>query len=90
MVKMGCTALLFTAVLFCEIFACVVNQSGKMALILIPLLLMPLPMVLLRLCGGGGDFMSDAPKGKHCMCPMYPRRVCMCPEETLVSEQCLP
>ena len=66
MVKMGLTALLFTAVLFCEIFACVVDQSGKMAIILVPLLLMPAPLILLRACGGVDDFMSTAPKGRHC------------------------
>lgn len=68
MVKIACTALLFTSVLFCEIFACVVDQSGKMAFIIIPLLLTPMPMLLLRRCGGGDDFMSTSPKGRHCAC----------------------
>ena len=66
MARMAIVAALFTAVLFCEIFACVVSQSGKPALILIPMLLMPMPLMLLRCCGGGDDFMSSGPKGRHC------------------------
>lgn len=59
-------AALFTAVIFCEIFACVVSESGKPALIIIPMLMMPVPLLLLRCCGGGDDFMSSGPKGRHC------------------------
>ena len=67
MAKMAIVAALVTSVLFCEIFACVVSQSGKPALIILPMLMMPVPLLLLRCCGGD-DFMSSGPRGRHCAC----------------------
>ena len=64
---MAIVAALVTSVLFCEIFACVVSQSGKPALIILPMLMMPVPLLLLRCCGGD-DFMSSGPRGRHCAC----------------------
>ena len=75
-VRMTCTALVVTAVVFMEIFACVMpNDDGKgswvLLTILVPLFLTPVPLLLLRCCGAGDSF-SSGPKARHCA-----RRHCM-------------
>lgn len=99
MAKMAIVAALVTSVLFCEIFACVVSQSGKPALIILPMLMMPVPLLLLRCCGGD-DFMSSGPRGRHCACApslqankalSIPSAACTCMrrEECLLSSMLL-
>jgi hypothetical protein len=63
--KMVFTAFVVTAVFFMEIFAGVISQRGEMSVIVVPLVLMPMPLMCLRCCGGGDAF-GSGPKWKHC------------------------
>lgn len=68
--KMGCTAFVITAVLFMEIFACVPTPGQKendwiLLISLIPMLLMPVPVLLMRCCGDSDGILASSPKFKH-------------------------
>merc|ERR1712159_70047 len=57
-------------VIFMQVLACVIGNDGQgnwmLLITLVPLVLFPVPLLLLRLfCGGGGDMFSEQPKGKH-------------------------
>ena len=79
-VRMTLTALVVTGVIFLEIFACV-PDDWIMLVCLIPLLLTPVPLVLMRCCGDGDGILSSSPKGRHWAEVRLPIEHTTCPEK---------
>jgi len=63
-IKMIVTAAVVTGVIFLEIFACV-PDNWVMLVTLVPLILTPVPLLLLRCCGDSDGILSSSPKGRH-------------------------
>ena len=62
--KLLCTALAITLVIALEVLAGALHHDWPILVILIPIFLTPIPILLLRCCGGGDAFSSTS-KGQH-------------------------
>ena len=58
-------AFVVTLTVFLLVFSCVLSNDWVMLVMLIPLILTPLPLVLLRCCAGDGGAFSSGPRGQH-------------------------
>ena len=63
--KMTISAAVITAVIFLFVFSCVPDH-WVMLVCLIPLVLTPVPLLMVRMCGDGDGVLSSSPKGRHC------------------------
>ena len=65
MLKLMCGALVVTLILFVEILAGAVNNDWIILVVLIPAFLTPLPLLMLKCCGGNDDPFGTVSKGTH-------------------------